>query len=196
MRTTLRAQRLRLPWLLSIPFLFFARPTPLLLLFGLILALPGLALRIAASGHIQKDRVLAVHGPYAHLRHPLYVGSFLVGLGLVLGGGVWLFLPPFLLLFFWLYVRAVGQENGELEARFGQAYREYRAAVPAVLPRLGGSAISAPSLLAQEEEGVSPGSPPPPGFHPHLFVLNRGWEAPLGALVGFGLLWGKMAFLS
>ena len=178
MKPGLRTQRLRLPWLLALPFLFFARPTSGLILAGFSLALPGLLLRVSASGYIDKDRALAVHGPYAHLRHPLYLGSFLAGMGLVVGGGVWLLLPVFVPLFLWLYLRAARAEEREMAKRFGEAFREYRRRVPAILPSVGGRE----DFLTSE----------PQAFQRRLFVQNRGWDAPAGILGGFGLLWLKM----
>ena len=61
-----------------------ARPRPWSLLAGLVLGLVGEAIRIWASGHIEKTRVLATGGPYAHTRNPLYLGSTLMGAGIAL----------------------------------------------------------------------------------------------------------------
>ena len=61
--------------------LVLARPTPVSLALGLPLALLGEALRLWASGHIEKTKALATGGPYAHTRNPLYVGSLLMAIG-------------------------------------------------------------------------------------------------------------------
>lgn len=132
-----------------------------------------------ASGYIEKDQTLAVHGPYARLRHPLYLGSFLSGIGLVVGGGVWFLLPVYVILYLWLYLRAARAEEEELAMRFGEAFREYRRRVPAILPSVRGWENP---LTSQAQR-----------FQRRLFVQNRGWDAPLGVLGGFGLLWLKMA---
>ena len=63
--------RVRLQFLLVVPVLWFARPTPRLLGAGALLVVVGLAVRAWAAGHLRKDRPLTVSGPYAHLRHPL-----------------------------------------------------------------------------------------------------------------------------
>lgn len=194
MKLTLRTQRLRLTWLLALPFLLFARPTSVLILAGFSFALPGLLLRVWASGYVDKDRTLAVHGPYAHLRHPLYLGSFLVGVGLVAAGGVWVFFPVYLVLFLWIYLRAAQAEEEGLALLFGDAFREFRRRVPTVFPRGGGAERR---LSPVPPEGVpvhTPLSGGPDSFRLRLFVQNRGWEAPLGTLGGFGLLWLKMVF--
>lgn len=180
---TLRAQRLRWAWVLAVPFLFLSRPTPSCLTLGVLLAVPGLLLRGVSAGFIHKDRVLARHGPYAYLRHPLYLGSFLAGSGLAVASGHPALMGIFLILFFWVYLRTIRAEERELEARFGEAYRFYRSRVPAVLPR--------PSTMGGR-------CPEPAGtggirtFQTRAFIRNRGWEAPLGVLAGFLLLWLRM----
>jgi hypothetical protein len=189
---TLRAQRLRLPWLLVPLFLLLARPTPLFLCVGSLVALPGLVLRVLASGHIWKDRALAVHGPYAHIRHPLYTGSFLIGLGIVLASGVLMILPVYLLLFFWLYSKVVRREDQQLNDLFGEAFREYRRQTPAVLPRARSGATPGGRMPPSDLSGSVRRTGYPEAFRRDLFLFNRGWEAPLGALLAFGILWGKV----
>jgi len=179
---TLRARRLRLTWLLALPFLAVSRPTPRLLLAGALLSALGLVLRAAAAGHILKDRVLATQGPYALVRHPLYLGSFLAGTGLALAAGRWWITPLFMVLFVWLYRDTVAAEDEALRTRFGEPYERYRAAVPAVLPRV-------PTTGALEG---SPGTERK-GFRLSLYLRNREWEAALGTGVAYGLLWWKMA---
>ena len=61
-----------------------ARPRPWSLAAGLALGLLGEAMRLWAAGHIEKTRVLATGGPYAHTRNPLYLGSTLMAAGIAL----------------------------------------------------------------------------------------------------------------
>lgn len=185
MALTLRKQRLRLTWLLAVPFVLLARPTPGSLLVGIALALPGLVFRALAAARIHKDRVLATRGPYAHLRHPLYLGSFLVGLGLVVAGGRWLFPPLFVVGFLWLYRRTIEAEERALEERFGEAWRVYRDTVPFLLPRLRGWR-NGPLPAETREPALRPGLA--------LYLRNREWEAALGTGAGFALLWVLMIF--
>ncbi|HEU4837195.1 MAG TPA: methyltransferase, partial [Pyrinomonadaceae bacterium] len=82
-------QRWRVPlgFLCGAAFIFFARPTPRALLIGASVSVLGLALRAWAAGHIRKNAQLATSGPYAFTRNPLYLGSFLLGLGFTIASG-------------------------------------------------------------------------------------------------------------
>jgi protein-S-isoprenylcysteine O-methyltransferase Ste14 len=43
-----------------------------------VIVVLGLAVRLWASGFIVKNKELATNGPYALVRHPLYVGSIFI----------------------------------------------------------------------------------------------------------------------
>lgn len=99
----------------------------------------GLGLRSWGAGHLVKTDVLTMTGPYAHLRHPLYAGTLLIGTGIaMLFGGLlsglliaalW---PWFALLYF---PRKDRVECERLAERYGAAFEAYRDAVPALWPR-------------------------------------------------------------
>ena len=55
----------------------------MLLLLGTPLSVLGLLVRGWAAGSIDKDQELTTSGPYAYLRNPLYLGTFLIGTGAV-----------------------------------------------------------------------------------------------------------------
>jgi len=76
---------------------------------------------------------LVQHGPYALVRHPMYLGIWLLLLGPTLVYRTWALLILFLLLLA-LYRRAKREEE-VLEAAFGEAWRSYAARVPMFLPR-------------------------------------------------------------
>ena len=83
----------------------------------------------------QQRRELATTGPYAHVRHPQYVGFVLVMFGFLLQWPTILTLAMFPVLV-WMYARLARQEEREALAGFGEAYANYMARVPAFLPRL------------------------------------------------------------
>lgn len=184
-----RKLRLKAVWLLLVPFFWWARPTPELLAVGGLLAAVGLAIRAAAAGFIHKDRELTVSGPYARTRNPLYLGSFLLGLGITIAGGQWAFVAVFLAFFAWVYSRVIRQEAEHLQASFGPAYDQYARNVPLFLPRLsawpgpGGEASASPAATASKAG---------PSFSVERWRRNREYEALLGAVAGFAGLIARM----
>jgi protein-S-isoprenylcysteine O-methyltransferase Ste14 len=82
-----------------------------------------------------QDQRLVTSGIRARVRHPVYLAhlcemlAWSVGTGLVVCFG----LTAFAILTGGVMIR---MEEAELEQRFGEAYREYRERVPAVVPRL------------------------------------------------------------
>ena len=174
MALSLRKVRLRLVWLLILPFLWFARPTPTLLLGGFLLAALGLWIRAWAAGFIRKEEALATSGPYAHTRNPLYLGSFFLGLGVTLAGGHWIFVLLFLVFFVVVYGRTMRGEAELLEGLFGDAYRHYAANVPLLLPRV--------------TPYHAPGGPGSTGFDVERWRGNKEYEALLGAVAAFAFL--------
>ena len=174
-RLDLRRLRLRAVWLLIVPFYIYAAPTTILMWWGAGISAAGLVLRAWAAGSIRKDRELATTGPYAHTRHPLYLGSFMLGTGVTIAGGQWPVGLAFLVLFLVVYRATARREARDLEARFGERYRVYAEQVPPVLPR----------ITAYRGE---PSDSPQGGFARARYMRNREWEAALGAVAAFGLL--------
>ncbi len=83
------AARLRVPlhFLLAAVVLLFARPVPELLGAGAILVAAGVAVRAWAAGHLRREGAVTVTGPYAHLRHPLYLGTAFILAGFAVAAG-------------------------------------------------------------------------------------------------------------
>ena len=115
--------------------LLLAHPTPRSLLVALPFALLGEALRLWASGHIEKTQRLATGGPYAHTRNPLYVGSALMALAAAAacasaaaGLCVALYLAAF-------YPSVMREEADFLHRKFGDEYEAWAREVPMFLPR-------------------------------------------------------------
>ena len=103
---------------------------------GLIVLTVGHSIQIWAAGSLTKNRTLSASGPYAIVRHPMYAGRFLVGLGLgLIIGRLWL-LPFYVVLFFIYAVRRTNQEEDRLRERFGDKYATFCHCVPRWLPRI------------------------------------------------------------
>jgi protein-S-isoprenylcysteine O-methyltransferase Ste14 len=156
------------PWYaMAVVLIWHADPTPARIAVGLSLVLAGEGLRLWSAGHLIKNQRLTVSGPYAHLRHPLYAGTMLVGVGLLwMGGGSaapWLIVVG--LLFFFLHYLPYKEriESARLERRYGEPYRRYRYAVPALLPavrawtdpEVAREGWSAARIRANNEDGAA-----------------------------------------
>jgi protein-S-isoprenylcysteine O-methyltransferase Ste14 len=128
--------RLRAVWVMVPLYLVFAQPTASVLLIGLPFVLFGVLIRGWAASAIRKNRVLTTHGPYAFTRNPLYLGSFLIGIGFGVASGVLWILALFLVFFGVVYGLTVRKEERRLAERFGEAFDRYVRAVPRFLPRV------------------------------------------------------------
>jgi protein-S-isoprenylcysteine O-methyltransferase Ste14 len=166
-------------WILAVPFLVFSRPTPSLLLVGSAVAAVGLVIRGWAAGTVEKDRDLTTAGPYAHTRNPMYLGSFVIGAGLTLAGGGWVWPVAFALFFVAVYAPTMSREARDLAVRFGAAYAEYAAAVPVFVPRVTPGVVGRSSGTA---------------FEWGRYLRYREWEAPLGVAAVLAVLALKLRY--
>lgn len=101
----------------------------------------------------QKAMSLNTTGPYSVVRHPLYLGNYLIALGLSCFTWTW-FLPAIVTLAALLYYeRIAAREEQYLEERFGDAFRRWASAVPALMPALG--RYQAPALAFSWRRALS-----------------------------------------
>ena len=124
-----------LGFLLGVAYLVFCRPTVKLLIAGGAVAAAGVALRAYAAGHLVKNQRLAMSGPYAYTRNPLYLGSALMGAGFALAGGNWILALACVVLFAAIYWPVIRREEDYLRREFGEVYDRYAQRVPLFLPR-------------------------------------------------------------
>jgi protein-S-isoprenylcysteine O-methyltransferase Ste14 len=130
-----RRYRIVLSGLIGIVLIYLSRPTGFSVSAGLPLVLMGEAIRTWSSGYIRKNKELAVDGPYAHTRNPLYLGSFGIGLGfVVMGNSLWV-LSIFLFAFGLVYWGVIRSEEGYLAQVFGSRFEQYVRTVPRFFPR-------------------------------------------------------------
>src|SRR3989304_6131765 len=139
---TIARWRVPVGWLMGLLALWLAEPTGGYLLVGVVVAAIGEALRLWASGYLEKDRRLTTGGPYAWTRNPLYLGSLLVGLGFTLATGRMFLLLVLVVLFAAIYFPVMKRESARLEEAFPGDYSLYASRVPLLVPRVprGGSA--------------------------------------------------------
>lgn len=118
--------RLRIPIVVLglVPYLYFATADPLWP--AVLVAALGEFVQLWAAANLHKNEDLAVKGPYAWVRNPMYVGRFIVGVGLGLAIGLWWILLPVFIVVYALYVHArVLREEQRLVEYLGEPYVEY-----------------------------------------------------------------------
>jgi hypothetical protein len=160
--------RVRLGYPLAALVLLLAWPSPKSILAGAVIGSIGLWIRARAAGHLHKQQVLAVTGPYAYTRNPLYLGSFIVTIGAAVAAHSW---PSALILFGYFalfYSFVMRREERELYQHHGEAFQEYARAVPLFFPR------AAPAKLTAEGAGA---------FSFAQYKRNREYRAAIGFLL-------------
>jgi len=141
---------------------------------GVAIAIIGLLLRGYAAGHLRKHKQLAISGPYAYTRNPLYLGSVLLAAGFSVASHSWistLLLAAYLAIFYPVVIR---REQAELKTLYGAAFVQYESQVPAFWPRLS------PAMKSTER------------FSWPLYRQNREYEAAIGLAVAMAILWVLM----
>jgi len=128
---------------------------------GLLVAVIGEAIRIWAAGHLEKGREVTRSGPYRWTAHPLYVGSSVLALGVVIAAQSVVVLVLALIYMVSTLTAAVRTEEAFLRGRFGDAYDEYRRSEGANTERR---------------------------FSVARAWRNKEYRAAIGILIGFGFL--------
>ena len=146
---SLRKLRLNFLRLLFIPIVFvivFVRPLWSLEstvgfameLGGYLFLLAGLLVRIWCSFYIgnRKSKEIVDEGPYSMCRNPLYIGTFLlaIGVGLCFENLLLLILVPAMIIP--VHIIVTRMEETHLESKFGEKYLLYKQKVPRFWPRI------------------------------------------------------------
>jgi protein-S-isoprenylcysteine O-methyltransferase Ste14 len=106
--------------------LWLAQPTLRSWWAGALVSVVGEVVRLWAAGHLEKGREITQTGPYRFVRHPLYLGSTLLGIGFAIAArhpGVALLTLAYLGL---TLTAAAKSEEAHLDEKFGGAYSAYR----------------------------------------------------------------------
>jgi hypothetical protein len=157
----LARRRMPLGFVTVIATAVLARPTWRSWSAGLVVAALGEIVRIWAAGHLEKGREVTRSGPYRWTAHPLYVGSSIIAIGVVIAAhSVWAALLAAVYMTATL-AAAVRTEEAFLRTRFGGAYDAYRRSEAADMSRK---------------------------FSVARALRNKEYRAVAGLLTGFGFL--------
>lgn len=116
--------------------------------FSMLVSFSGLAIRCLVIGYVpagtsgrntreQVAETVNTTGIYSLVRHPLYIGNFLIIFGATLFTAVW-WCPVIITLAFWLYYeRIIFAEEDYLRSKFGQAFLTWAEKTPLLIPRFG-----------------------------------------------------------
>lgn len=173
-------RRIRVPlgFLLGIACLILAKPELWSIVSGGILALFGLAWRAWASGHLRKNEQLAITGPYAYTRNPLYFGSFFLGAGFALATARLELVGIFAIFYLLVYWSVMQSEANYMQQTFPNQYPTYKENVPLFWPRLS----------AWKESSKA-------SFDLSLYLRYREYRALLGTVAALGVLIAKTYWL-
>ena len=109
-------------------------------LFGFALILLGQIIRVSARGykaeHSHESQALIQGGPYQVVRNPMYLGIFLIGLGVVLAVFKWWAAVIFIIVFVIRYIMLIYKEEKKLLTLFPESYKDYCKKVPRIIPSL------------------------------------------------------------
>lgn len=171
--------RVRIGYPVALIYLALSRPTPKWLVVGGAIGVAGLAIRGWAAGYLRKHQALAVGGPYAFTRNPLYFGSVILAAGFsVAGRSIWsaIAVAGYLALF---YPAVMKREEAELQAHYGEHFQKYASRVPLFWPRWARFATGGHAE----------------GFSTQLYRKNREYQAAVGFVLGLVALWARMRWL-
>ena len=163
-----RTARLRVPlgFVVGVVAIALARPSVTTLMLGVPIAVVGEGVRIWAAGHLEKGKEVTSSGPYRWVRHPLYAGSSVIGVGFIVAAG-----SPLIALAIAIYLgltitAAIKSEEAWLAERLGVAYDRYRAGTSSEADR---------------------------AFSLDRAMRNREYRAVAGLVIVVGLLWLRAA---
>jgi protein-S-isoprenylcysteine O-methyltransferase Ste14 len=157
----LARRRVTLGFVTALVIALLAQPTWGSWRAGLLVATVGELIRIWAAGHLEKGREVTRSGPYRWTAHPLYVGSSVIALGVVIAAHSVIAAVVAMVYTLATLTAAVKTEETFLRARFGGAYEAYRRSHSTSMNRRFSAARA---------------------------MRNREYRAVLGLLIGFAFL--------
>ena len=121
----LARRRVALGFVCGAAVLLLAKPTMRSLVIGGAIAIAGEMVRLWAAGHLEKGREVTRSGPYRLTRHPLYIGSAIIGAGVAEAASR---MSASVLIAAYLIITigaAIRHEEANMRAAFGDQYEAY-----------------------------------------------------------------------
>ncbi len=171
--------RVRASFFCLVLAIILSRPTLYSFLGGMGLCLLALILRTWASGHIMKEKELAISGPYQFTRNPLYLANFIIGTSVVVASYSWWVLGIFIAYFLIFYSVALKREREKMKELFPSEYEKYKNRVPFFLPSLKNSSSSNKNK-----------------FSWRTYKKNKEYRALFGAVAFWLIMGAKLIFFS
>jgi protein-S-isoprenylcysteine O-methyltransferase Ste14 len=117
--------RVTLGFVFAAVVLYLAAPSVLSLAIGAAIAVAGESIRLWAAGHLEKSKEVTSSGPYRYTRHPLYLGSSLIGVGMAAASNSALVAAIVIAYLALTLTAAMRSEEAHLRDKFGDAYDAY-----------------------------------------------------------------------
>jgi len=123
--------RLLARWRVFLGFVFaavvmwLASPSRNSLLAGATIAMSGECIRLWAAGHLEKSKEVTRSGPYRYTRHPLYLGSSIIGVGIAIGSHHPIVAAIVVAYMALTLTAAMRSEEAHLREKFGDVYDAY-----------------------------------------------------------------------
>jgi protein-S-isoprenylcysteine O-methyltransferase Ste14 len=117
----LARRRVTLGFVCAIVAMLLAEPTPRSVAAGALVALAGKR-SVCGRGHLEKGREVTTTGPYRLTRHPLYLGSTIIGVGVALASANAIVAALVLGYLVVTLTAAIRTEESHLTDKFGAAY--------------------------------------------------------------------------
>jgi len=164
--------KIRIPLFLLALVLLVPSIKPDLFLSGFLVTLFGSLFQSWCFAALDKNKSLAIQGPYALVRNPMYLGRFFLLLGcLLLLGNIWILLV-FTSLYYFYMANRVKREEEHLKGIFGEDYQGYCRDVNRFVPTLKGKYLKKIWFFKWD-----------------LFFQNHGHWNFLAVLASFGVFW-------
>ncbi len=119
--------RVTLGFVLAAVVVWLAAPTRTSLLWGGLVTVVGELIRVWAAGHVEKSREVTRSGPYRFTRHPLYLGSSIIGIGIAVASASWIVAAMVVGYLATTIAAAIRAEEAHLRDKFGGEYDAYAA---------------------------------------------------------------------